>query len=124
MAQWYPRVTVFSDYEGWHNKEFIGNGEFTLEFGDFEVDISVPSDHVVSATGVLLNENDVLSPVQKKRMKQARKSEKPMFIITPDEAYDNELEKSTDYKTWSFRAENVRDFAWASSRKFIWDAAG
>ncbi|MDB4073018.1 M1 family metallopeptidase [Gammaproteobacteria bacterium] len=124
MAQWYPRVTVFSDYEGWHNKEFIGNGEFTLEFGDFEVDISVPSDHVVSATGILLNENDVLSPVQKKRMKQARKSEKPMFIITPDEAYDNELEKSTDYKTWSFKAENVRDFAWASSRKFIWDAAG
>ena len=124
MAQWYPRVTVFSDYEGWHNKEFIGNGEFTLEFGDFEVDISVPSDHVVSATGVLLNENDVLNPIQKKRMKQARKSEKPMFIITPDEAYDNELEKSTDYKTWSFRAENVRDFAWASSRKFIWDAAG
>ena len=124
MAQWYPRVTVFSDYEGWHNKEFIGNGEFTLEFGDFEVDISVPSDHVVSATGVLLNENDVLNPIQKKRMKQARKSEKPMFIITPDEAYDNELEKSTDYKTWSFRAENVRDFAWASSRKYIWDAAG
>ena len=124
MAQWYPRVTVFSDYEGWHNKEFIGNGEFTLEFGDFEVAISVPSDHVVSATGVLLNENDVLSPIQKKRMKQARKSEKPMFIITPDEAYDNELEKSTDYKTWSFKAENVRDFAWASSRKFIWDAAG
>ena len=124
MAQWYPRVTVFSDYEGWHNKEFIGNGEFTLEFGDFEVDISVPSDHVVSATGVLLNENDVLSPIQKKRMRQARKSEKPMFIITPDEAYDNELEKSTDYKTWSFKAENVRDFAWASSRKFIWDAAG
>ena len=124
MAQWYPRVTVFSDSEGWHNKEFIGNGEFTLEFGDFEVDISVPSDHVVSATGVLLNEKDVLSPIQKKRMKQARKSEKPMFIITPDEAYDNELEKSTDYKTWSFKAENVRDFAWASSRKFIWDAAG
>ncbi|MDC1420778.1 M1 family metallopeptidase [Gammaproteobacteria bacterium] len=124
MAQWYPRVTVFSDYEGWHNKEFIGNGEFTLEFGNFEVAISVPSDHVVSATGVLLNENDVLSPIQKKRMKQARKSEKPIFIITPDEAYDNELEKSTDYKTWSFRAENVRDFAWASSRKFIWDAAG
>ena len=124
MAQWYPRVTVFSDYEGWHNKEFIGNGEFTLEFGDFEVDISVPSDHVVSATGVLLNENDVLNPIQKKRMKQARKSEKPMFIITPDEAYDNELEKSTDYKTWSFKAKNVRDFAWASSRKFIWDAAG
>ena len=124
LAQWYPRVTAFSDYEGWHNKEFIGNGEFTLEFGDFEVDISVPSDHVVAATGVLVNENEVLSSIQKKRMKQARKSEKPMFIVTPDEAYDNELEKSTDYKTWSFKAKNVRDFAWASSRKFIWDAAG
>ncbi|MDC3398660.1 M1 family metallopeptidase [Gammaproteobacteria bacterium] len=124
LAQWYPRVTAFSDYEGWHNKEFIGNGEFTLEFGDFEVDISVPSDHVVAATGVLVNENDVLSSIQKKRMKQARKSEKPMFIVTPGEAYDNELEKSTDYKTWSFKAKNVRDFAWASSRKFIWDAAG
>ncbi|MDA9131364.1 M1 family metallopeptidase [Gammaproteobacteria bacterium] len=124
LAQWYPRVTAFSDYEGWHNKEFIGNGEFTLEFGDFEVDISVPSDHVVAATGVLVNENDVLSSIQKKRIKQARKSEKPMFIVTPDEAYDNELEKSTDYKTWSFKAKNVRDFAWASSRKFIWDAAG
>ena len=124
LAQWYPRVTVFSDYEGWHNKEFIGNGEFTLEFGNFEVDISVPSDHVVSATGELLNESDVLSSKQRKRMKQARKSEKPLFIITPEEAYENELEKSTDYKTWSFKAENVRDFAWASSRKFIWDAAG
>jgi hypothetical protein len=124
LAQWYPRVTVFSDYEGWHNKEFIGNGEFTLEFGDFEVDISVPSDHIVAATGVLLNENAVLSSTQKKRMKQAKKSEKPMFIVTPDEAYENELEKSADYKTWSFKAKNVRDFAWASSRKFIWDAAG
>jgi len=124
LAQWYPRVTVFSDYEGWHNKEFIGNGEFTLEFGNFEVEISVPSDHVVSATGVLLNASDVLSPVQKKRMSQARKSEKPIFIITPEEAHDNELKKSTDYKTWSFKADNVRDFAWASSRKFIWDAAG
>ena len=124
LAQWYPRVTVFSDYEGWHNKEFIGNGEFTLEFGDFEVEISVPSDHVVSATGVLLNADAVLSPTQKKRMKQARQSEKPIFIITPEEAHDNELEKSTNYQTWSFKAENVRDFAWASSRKFIWDAAG
>jgi len=93
LAQWYPRVTVFSDYEGWHNKEFIGNGEFTLEFGDFEVDITVPADHIVSATGLLQNENEVLSPVQKKRMQKAKRSAKPIFIVTPEEAYENELEK-------------------------------
>ena len=124
LAQWYPRITVFSDYEGWHNKEFIGNGEFTLEFGDFEVDITVPADHIVAATGTLQNQDDVLNSIQKRRMKKAEKSSKPIFIVTPDEAYDNELEKSSEYKTWSFKAENVRDFAWASSRKFIWDAAG
>ena len=124
LAQWYPRVTVFSDYEGWHNKEFIGNGEFTLEFGNYEVEITVPSDHVVAATGVLINDNDVLSAAQKKRMLKAKKSEKPIFIITPEEALKNELEKNTQTKTWIFKAENVRDFAWTSSRKFIWDAAG
>ena len=124
LAQWYPRVTVFSDYEGWHNKEFIGNGEFTLEFGNYEVEITVPSDHVVAATGVLINDNDVLSATQKKRMLKAKKSEKPIFIITPEEALKNELEKNTQTKTWIFKAENVRDFAWTSSRKFIWDAAG
>jgi len=124
LAQWYPRVTVFSDYEGWHNKEFIGNGEFTLEFGNYEVEITVPSDHVVAATGVLINDNDVLSAAQKKRMLKAKKSEKPIFIITPEEALKNELEKTTQTKTWIFKAENVRDFAWTSSRKFIWDAAG
>ena len=124
LAQWYPRVTVFSDYEGWHNKEFIGNCEFTLEFGNYEVEITVPSDHVVAATGVLINDNDVLSATQKKRMLKAKKSEKPIFIITPEEALKNELEKNTQTKTWIFKAENVRDFAWTSSRKFIWDAAG
>ena len=124
LAQWYPRVTVFSDYEGWHNKEFIGNGEFTLEFGNYEVEITVPSDHVVAATGVLINDNDVLSATQKKRMLKAKKSEKPIFIITPEEALKNELEKNTQTKTWIFKADNVRDFAWTSSRKFIWDAAG
>ena len=124
LAQWYPRVTVFSDYEGWHNKEFVGNGEFTLEFGNYEVEITVPSDHVVAATGVLINDNDVLNATQKKRILQAKKSEKPIFIITPEEALKNELEKNTQTKTWIFKAENVRDFAWTSSRKFIWDAAG
>jgi len=124
LAQWYPRVTVFSDYEGWHNKEFIGNGEFTLEFGDFEVEITVPADHLVAATGVLINQDSVLNPLQKERMWKAEKSIKPIFIVTPEEALENELERSSEYKTWTFKAENVRDFAWSSSRKFIWDAAG
>ena len=120
----YPRVAAFSDYEGWHNKEFIGNGEFTLEFGDFEVSITAPSDHIVSSTGVLQNEKDVLTKSQIKRLKKAEKSDKPIFIVTPEEAFENEKERSLDKKTWVFKAENVRDFAWASSRKFIWDAAG
>ena len=124
VAQWYPRVAAFSDYEGWHNKEFIGNGEFTLEFGDFEVSITTPSDHIVSSTGVLQNERDVLTKSQIKRLRKAEASEKPIFIVTPEEAFENEKERSSDKKTWVFKAKNVRDFAWASSRKFIWDAAG
>tara|TARA_B100000029_G_scaffold515948_2_gene625723 strand:- start:7352 stop:9748 length:2397 start_codon:yes stop_codon:yes gene_type:complete len=124
LAQWYPRLVVFSDYEGWHNKEFIGNGEFTLEFGNFEVAITVPADHVVAATGSIQNPNQVLTKQQLKRFDQARRSEKPLFIITPEEASDKEVSRSKETKTWLFTAENVRDFAWASSRKFIWDAAG
>ena len=124
VAQWYPRVSAYTDYEGWHNKEFIGNGEFTLEFGDFEVSITTPSDHIVSSTGVLQNPEDVLTKKQIKRLKKARNSDKPIFIVTPDEAYENEKNRSTELKTWVFKANNVRDFAWASSRKFIWDAAG
>jgi hypothetical protein len=124
VAQWYPRVSAYTDYEGWHNKEFIGNGEFTLEFGDFEVSITTPSDHIVSSTGVLQNPGDVLTKKQIKRLNKAKKSDKPIFIVTPDEAYENEKTRSSDLKTWVFKADNVRDFAWASSRKFIWDAAG
>jgi len=124
VAQWYPRISAYTDYEGWHNKEFIGNGEFTLEFGDYEVSITAPSDHIVSSTGVLQNPNDVLSKTQIKRLDKAKRSEKPMFIVTPDEALENEKSRSKNMKTWVFKADNVRDFAWASSRKFIWDAAG
>jgi len=124
IAQWFPRVSAYSDYEGWHNKEFIGNGEFTLEFGDYEVSITTPSDHIVSSTGVLQNPNDVLTKTQIKRLNKAKKSDKPMFIVTPEEAYENEKLRSQNTKTWIFKATNVRDFAWASSRKFIWDAAG
>ena len=124
IAQWYPRLVAFSDYEGWHNKEFIGNGEFTLEFGNYDVSIKVPADHIVSSTGVLINSERILSKEHRKRLKQAEKSETPIFIVSPEEALEIEKERSKDKKTWQFKAENVRDFAWASSRKFIWDAAG
>ena len=124
LAQWYPRMVAFSDYEGWHNKEFLGNGEFTLEFGDFDVEITVPADHVVSSTGVLQNPGDVLTRTQRERLEEARTAERPVFVVTPEEALENEAEGTDDTRTWHFRAENVRDFAWASSRKFIWDAQG
>lgn len=124
IAQWYPRLTVYSDYEGWHNKEFQGKGEFTLEFGNYDVTITVPADHIVASTGTLENESDVLTLTQRERLENARTAEKPIFIITPNEALENEKEKSTNTKTWHFTAENVRDFAFASSRKFIWDAMG
>ena len=123
-AQWFPRMVVYSDYEGWHNKEFLGRGEFTLEFGDYEVSITVPNDHIVAATGELQNANAVLTAQQRERLKQARDAKKPMFIVTPEEALANESSNPTGSKTWTFKAENVRDFAWASSRKFAWDAQG
>lgn len=124
IAQWYPRLVAFSDYEGWHNKEFLGNGEFTLEFGDYDVEITVPADHVVSSTGVLRNANDVLTRTQRERLDEARTAEKPVFVVTPEEALANEAERADGTRTWRFEAENVRDFAWGSSRKFIWDAQG
>lgn len=124
LAQWFPRMTAFSDYEGWHNKAFLGRGEFTLEFGDYDVSITVPADHIVSASGVLQNPGDVLTAEQRNRLEEARDSDDPMFIVTPEEAKENEKEGTNGRKTWRFRAENVRDFAWSSSRKFIWDAQG
>jgi hypothetical protein len=124
MAQWYPRMVAYSDYEGWHNKEFIGNGEFTLEFGDFDVSITVPADHIVSSTGELQNPGDVLTKAQRQRLKEARDAESPVFIVTPAEALENEAERDANTRTWHFSAKNVRDFAFASSRKFIWDAQG
>ena len=122
LAQWFPRLAAYTDYSGWAHKQFLGDGEFTLEFGDYEVEITVPADHIVSATGVLQNESAVLSAEQRRRLDTARSSDEPVFIVTPEEALDNEKEGTTDTRTWVFKAENVRDFAWASSRKFIWDA--
>jgi hypothetical protein len=124
MAQWFPRLSAYSDYEAWHNKAFLGSGEFTLEFGDYDVKLTVPKDHIVASTGVLQNLTSVLSKQQAKRLKEAENATKPVFIVSPDEALANESSTVTGLKTWHFKAKNVRDFAWASSRKFIWDAKG
>ncbi|MBT1451479.1 M1 family metallopeptidase [Glaciecola sp. XM2] len=124
LAQWFPRLAAYTDYEAWTNKEFIGSGEFTLEFGDYDVSLTVPADHIVSSTGELANPNDVLTRTQRNRLKEAEKAARPVFIVTEEEALENEKEGTTDTKTWRFKAENVRDFAWASSRKFMWDAKG
>ena len=123
-AQWFPRLAVYSDYEGWHNKAFIGSGEFTLEFGDYRVALTVPADHVVSATGVLQNPDAVLSAAQRQRLEQAKTATSPVYVVTPEEAVAAERGKASGEKTWVFAAENVRDFGWASSRKFAWDALG
>ncbi len=124
VAQWFPRLAAYTDYEAWTNKEFLGTGEFTLEFGDYEVDITVPADHIVSATGVLSNPKDVLTKTQRQRLEKAKTAKRPVFIVTEEEAVENEKEGTDTLKTWRFEAENVRDFAWASSRKFMWDAKG
>lgn len=122
IAQFFPRMCVYSDVEGWQNKQFLGRGEFALPFGDYEVSITVPADHIVGATGELQNAASVLTAEQKERMKKATVSDSPVLIVTQAEAEANEKEKERATKTWIFKAKNVRDFAFASSRKFIWDA--
>jgi len=122
VAQWFPRLAAYEDVNGWQNKQYLGAGEFTLEFGDYDVEITVPADHVVAATGELANPKDVLTAAQRKRLEEAESASAPVFIVTPDEAKKNESGKTSNTKTWRFKAENVRDFAFASSRKFIWDA--
>lgn len=123
LAQWFPRMVAYTDYAGWQHKAFLGRGEFTLEFGNYEVAITVPEGHIVSATGELTNPNDVLTKVQRGRLAQANTS-KPTFVVTPEEALANEnrARDAEKTQTWNFKAERIRDFAWASSRKFIWDA--
>lgn len=124
IAQWFPRMVAFTDATGWQHKQYLGSGEFTLELGDYIVRITVPEDHVVASTGVLQNAGEVLTPEQQERLESARTASRPKFVVTPEEALENQKEKSTGKKTWVFHAQNVRDFAWASSRKFIWDAQG
>jgi hypothetical protein len=124
IAQWFPRAAVFSDYEGWHNKAFLGRGEFGLEFGDYDVSITVPADFIVASTGELTNAEAVLTDTQMERFETSRTADEPVFIVTPAEARANEARGTRERATWEFHAENVRDFAWAGSRKFIWDSIG
>ncbi len=123
IAQFFPRMAVYNDVEGWQNKQFLGQGEFTLPFGDYKVSITVPTDHVVASTGTLTNASRVLTSAQRSRLAKAEKSfDDPVIIVTQDEAIEAEQNKAKSTKTWVFEAENVRDFAFATSRKFIWDA--
>ena len=101
LAQWFPRLHAYTDYEGWTNKEFLGRGEFTLEFGDYTVDITVPEDHIVSSTGALQNPDDVLTPTQQERLESARTADAPVFIVTPKEALQNERKGASGSKTWA-----------------------
>ena len=123
IAQFFPRLCKYTDQDGWQNKQFLGRGEFTLEFGDYDVEITVPSDHLVAATGTLQNESAVLTATQKKRLQEARENfVNTTVIATKGEADDRMKAKATNTKTWKFRADQVRDFAFATSRRFIWDA--
>ncbi|PAM91835.1 aminopeptidase [Flavobacterium sp. IR1] len=123
IAQFYPRMAVYNDVEGWQNMQFWGTGEFALPFGNFDVNITVPADHVINATGELTNRNEVFTAEQVKRYEQAQKSfDKPVVIVTQAEAEETEKGFSEKKKTWKFSAKNVRDFGIASSRKFIYDA--
>ena len=123
IAQFYPRMCVYNEVEGWQNKQFLGRGEFAVPFGNYKVSLTVPGDHVVASTGTLSNATDVLTKEQLQRLELARKSDKePVIIVTQKEAEKAEKSKVKSLKTWIFEAENVRDFGWASSKKFIWDA--
>jgi hypothetical protein len=125
IAQFYPRLAVYKDDQGWQHKQFLGRGEFALTFGDFDVSITVPDDFIVGATGQLQNTSEVLSKEEQNRYKEAKKSNEPVIIVTQKEAIEKEKNPSTDgKKTWHYKAVNVRDFGFAASRKFIWDAVG
>ncbi len=123
IAQFYPRMCVYNEVDGWQNKQFLGRGEFTVPFGNYEVSITVPSDHLVAATGTLQNASDVMSPEKINLLEESRQSYKdPVIIYSQSEAEQREKSKAKDTKTWTFKAQEVRDFAFATSRKFIWDA--
>ncbi|OHX68440.1 aminopeptidase [Flammeovirga pacifica] len=123
LTQWFPRMAVYDDVNGWQNKQFLGRGEFALAFGDYDVKLTVPDDHIVASTGSL-QDSTVLTETQRERLEEAKYSNKPIEIVTKKEAIKNEKKKGKGTKTWHYKADNVRDFALGSSRKFIWDAMG
>ena len=122
MTQWFPRLCVYSDFQGWQNHQFVGSGEFALTFGNYKVAMTVPADHVVMATGQGQNYQQVLTPAQFARWQKAQTATDVTEIVTLDEAVAREKQKVKEKKTWIFKADMVRDFAWGSSRKFVWDA--
>ena len=122
IAQFFPRMAVYDDVYGWQHKQFLGNGEFTLPFGNYKVSITVPADHILGATGTLQNPGEVLTATQQARLAKAKTAKSPVVVVTQEEAAENEKDQSKTNKTWRFAAQNVRDFAFATSRKFIWDA--
>lgn len=123
IVQWFPRMCVYSDFQGWQNKQFLGTGEFALTFGDYEVEITLPSDHIVAATGQCSNYKEMLTPAQYSRWMQSQQAKEPLEIVTLEEALLNEKTPvSAKTKTWKYQAKNVRDFAWTASKKFVWDA--
>ncbi len=124
IAAFFPRMCVYGDNTGWQHKQFLGQGEFTLTFGNYDVKMTVPADHILGATGVLQNPTQVLSATQISRLAAAKTAKEPVIIVTEKEAREAEKSRSKQTKTWHFKAENVRDFAFATSRKFIWDAVG
>jgi len=126
VAQWYPRLAVYDDIRGWNTEQYYGQGEFYLEYGSFDVSLTVPADVIVAATGVLRNPEEVLTATQRSRLAQARKSSSTVVIRGPDEVGDPASRPTAPRgtHTWRFTADSVRDFAWAASRTFVWDAVG
>jgi hypothetical protein len=124
VAQWFPRMAAYYDVAGWQNKQYLGDGEFTLEFGDYDVELTVPADHIVASTGELQNPGEVLSAAQRERLARRARRSSRCHRHPGGSRSGREKGRATTTKTWRFKAKNVRDFAFASSRKFIWDAQG
>ena len=123
VAQWYPRMCVFDDVEGWNTLPYLGPSEFYLEYGDFDVTITAPATHIVVCSGELLNESEVLTATQFSRMAEAKKSDRTVMIRTEKEVTDPSSRPNKPTLSWHYKINNARDVAWASSKSFIWDAA-
>ncbi|MEC8637884.1 MAG: M1 family metallopeptidase [Bacteroidota bacterium] len=122
IAQFFPRMCMYDDVEGWQNYQFWGNGEFALPFGDYEVNLTVPANFIVDATGELTNRKEVFTKEMMSRYKKAKQTyDKPVMIVTQEEAEANEKTTTTKTKTWKFSAKNVRDYGFTASKKYIWD---